>query len=350
MPKKKDASEKPEVEIVDDQNPSPDEKLIVVADTMLPGLLPLVPIRERPMFPKMMQPIALPNEDLKQIIPKDQNNRPAFFGLVLLNEEVQVADNKDVRPGMLHKIGTAVKILQKMTPDEGPFSQIVVHGLERFEIVEFKTQTPPFLSSVKYLYEIKVEVDDDLKAYAVALINTMKELVNLKPVFGEQLNLLLSKINVYQPGSLADLAASLTTASPYELQKILETRDIRSRIEQSLILMKKELEISKLQTKINKRIEERLSTQQREFFLKQQLKEIKEELGLTKDDKETEVDKYKKRLEKLTLTDEAQERVDEEMEKLSVLEPASAEFNVTRTYLDWLTILPWGVYTEDNAG
>jgi len=348
MPKKKDASEKPEVEIVDDQNPSPDEKLIVVADTMLPGLLPLVPIRERPMFPKMMQPIALPNEDLKQIIPKDQNNRPAFFGLVLLNEEVQVADNKDVRPGMLHKIGTAVKILQKMTPDEGPFSQIVVHGLERFEIVEFKTQTPPFLSSVKYLYEIKVEVDDDLKAYAVALINTMKELVNLKPVFGEQLNLLLSKINVYQPGSLADLAASLTTASPYELQKILETRDIRSRIEQSLILMKKELEISKLQTKINKRIEERLSTQQREFFLKQQLKEIKEELGLTKDDKETEVDKYKKRLEKLTLTDEAQERVDEEMEKLSVLEPASAEFNVTRTYLDWLTILPWGVYTEDN--
>ncbi len=348
MPKNKDIIEKTEYEIIDDQNPSPDEKLIVVADTMLPGLLPLVPISERPMFPKMMQPIALSNEDLKKIVPKDQNNGQVFFGLVLIKPDAKITDSEDLKPESIYKVGTAVKILQKMAPDDGPYSQVVVHGLERFEIVEFKTNTSPFLASVKYLYEIKLEIDDELKAYAVSLINAMKELVNLKPVFGEQLNLLLSKINVYKPGSLADLTASLTTASPYELQKILETRDIRSRIEQSLILMKKELEISKLQTKINKRIEERLSTQQREFFLKQQLKEIKEELGLTKDDKETEVDKYKKRLKKLTLSEEAQERIDEEMEKLSVLEPASAEFNVTRTYLDWLTILPWGIFTEDN--
>ncbi len=115
-----------------------------------------------------------------------------------------------------------------------------------------------------------------------------------------------------------------------------------------MILLKREVEISKLKVQISKRIEDRLSKQQREFFLKQQLKEIKKELGLAKDEAESEIDKFQKRLKELTLTEEAQERINDELEKLRLLEPASAEFNVTRAYLDWLTILPWGIYTEDN--
>ena len=99
---------------------------------------------------------------------------------------------------------------------------------------------------------------------------------------------------------------------------------------------------------INKRIEDRLSTQQRQFFLKEQLKEIKKELGLSKDDKESEEEKFRKRIEALTLTEEASERIEEELEKLRLLEPSSPEFNVTRAYLDWLTVLPWGKTTEDN--
>jgi ATP-dependent Lon protease len=140
----------------------------------------------------------------------------------------------------------------------------------------------------------------------------------------------------------------MTTASADELQKVLETRNVRSRIELALILLKKETEISKLKVEINQRIEERLSRQQREFFLREQLKQIKQELGLSKDDKEAEIEKYDKRLKKLELSEEAQERVSEEMDKLRLLEPSSPEFNVTRTYLDWLTDLPWGVYTQEN--
>ena len=120
------------------------------------------------------------------------------------------------------------------------------------------------------------------------------------------------------------------------------------RAESALILLKKELEISKIQVQINKRIEDRLSTQQRQFFLKEQLKEIKKELGLSKDDKESEEEKFRKRMEALILTEEASERIEEELEKLRLLEPSSPEFNVTRAYLDWLTVLPWGKTTEDN--
>ncbi|MEC8148816.1 MAG: AAA family ATPase, partial [SAR324 cluster bacterium] len=132
-----------------------------------------------------------------------------------------------------------------------------------------------------------------------------------------------------------------------ELQKILETRRIKQRIEKALILLKHELEVSKLQSRISQKIEERMSQQQREFFLREQLKEIKKELGLSKEGKETEVEKYLARIRKLKLTEEARERIDEEIEKLRLIEPASPEYNVSRAYLDWLTILPWGVYSKD---
>ena len=182
----------------------------------------------------------------------------------------------------------------------------------------------------------------------MAIIDCIKELVNMNPLFKEGLSLLIERINLSDPGSLADFAASMTTSSGTEIQKVLETFDVRKRLEMVLILLKNEVEISKLKAKISKRIEEQLSKQQREFFLKQQLQEIKKELGLAKDDTQTEIEKYQKRLKKLVLSDEAREKVKEEMEKLKLLGASSPEFNVTRTYLDWLTILPWGVYSKDS--
>ena len=140
----------------------------------------------------------------------------------------------------------------------------------------------------------------------------------------------------------------MTTSSGREIQKILETADIRERLEAVLILLKNEVEISKLKAKISKRIEEQLSKQQREFFLKAQLQEIKKELGLSKDDTQAEIEKYQDRLKKLVLSDEAREKIKEEIEKLRLLGSSSPEFNVTRTYLDWLTVLPWGVYSQDS--
>jgi ATP-dependent Lon protease len=182
----------------------------------------------------------------------------------------------------------------------------------------------------------------------VAIIDCIKELVNLNPLFKEGLSLLIERINLSDPSALADFSASMTTSSGTEIQEILETREVRVRMEAALVLLKKELEITKLKAQISKRIEDQLSKQQREFFLKQQLQEIKKELGLAKDESESEIDKFQQRLKKLVLSDEAGDRIQEELEKLRLLGPSSAEFNVSRAYLDWLTVLPWGVYTEDN--
>jgi len=337
-----------EVEKTNIQKPNPDDKTVVVADTLLPDILPIIPLTDRPLFPKMMQPILITDEKLIKFIHESYKTTSKYIGLIMIHPEKSSQEHLTQSSDDLYNVGVAAKILQIAPPAPGQPFQFLVQVLERIEVTEMLKKTSPFQAKVKYLYEIKPEIDDELKAYSVSIINVIKELVKLSPLFKEQLSILISQMDVHEPGTLADIAATLTTASGEELQKILETKIIRLRIKKVLILLKKELGIAKLQTKINKRIEERLSTQQRKFFLKQQLKEIQKELGISKGDKETEIEKFAKRVKDLKLTKEAKERVKEEMEKLKTLEPASPEYNVTRSYLDWLTLLPWGIYSEDN--
>ena len=312
---------------------------------ILPEKLMVIPLFERPMFPKMMGPIIIEDSRLqKLIIEHSGKDRALYFGLILTKYA-----NKDPRSREdFHDVGTVARVMQvsPFTPSE-PL-QVVVEIKERFDVLAIIKREILFQVDVAYWKEEKIEPSDELKAYSGAIIDNIKELVNLNPLFKEGLSLLIERINLNDPGSLADFAASMTTSSGDELQKVLATRSVRKRLELALVLIKKELEISKLKAKISKRIEEQLSKQQREFFLKQQLQEIKKELGLAKDDTQAEIDKYKKRLKKLSLSDEAKERVEDELEKLKLLGSSSAEFNVSRTYLDWLTSLPWGIYTKDN--
>ena len=220
--------------------------------------------------------------------------------------------------------------------------------MERFEIKEIDADDPVLKAKVEYLQDTGGQKTEyELKAFSVSIINLIKELVQLNPLFKEELGLLMGRINLKDPATLADFAASMTTASGKELQEVLETRNIKTRIEKALNLLRHELEVAKLQFKISQRVEDRMSQQQREFFLREQLKEIKKELGITKEGSESETEKYEARIKKLKLTEEAEERINEEMEKLRLIEPASPEYNVTRTYLDWLTILPWGIYSKD---
>ena len=220
--------------------------------------------------------------------------------------------------------------------------------MERFEIKEIDADDPVLKAKVEYLQDTGGQKTEyELKAFSVSIINLIKELVQLNPLFKEELGLLMGRINLKDPATLADFAASMTTASGKELQEVLETRNIKTRIEKALNLLRHELEVAKLQFKISQRVEDRMSQQQREFFLREQLKEIKKQLGITKEGSESETEKYEARIKKLKLTEEAEERINEEMENLRLIEPASPEYNVTRTYLDWLTILPWGIYSKD---
>ena len=317
-----------------------EDKSIIIASDLFPEQLLIVPLYDRPLFPKMMLPVIISDEELEQHMMKVMKDSLKYIGLVFSFRENEEDEGK------LSETGVVAKIVQASKQANAPL-QVVVQVMERFEIVKLQKEKPVIQARVRYWYDSDPGSEEELKAYSVSIINAIKELVQLNPLFKEELGLLMGRVNLKEPGTLADFSASMTTASGKELQKILETRRIKQRIEKALILLKHELEVSKLQSRISQKIEERMSQQQREFFLREQLKEIKKELGLSKEGKETEVEKYLARIRKLKLTEEARERIDEEIEKLRLIEPVSPEYNVSRAYLDWLTILPWGVYSKD---
>ena len=169
------------------------------------------------------------------------------------------------------------------------------------------------------------------------MVNTIKELLPLNPLYNEELKVFLQRFSPEEPSPLADFAASLTTATKIELQDILETVHLLKRIEKVLLLLSKELQQAKAQVEIRSQVEEKMQNHQREFFLREQLKAIQQELGIEKDDRTAEIDKFKQRLEQLTIPEAVQKRIDDEIAKMSVLEVGSAEYGVTRNYLDWVS-------------
>ncbi len=339
-------SEKPTVLTSEDvEEKEGNAKTPALLHEILPEKLMVIPLFERPMFPKMMGPLIIENPRLqKLIIGYSGKDQPLFFALVLTKDANKNPGSRDD----FHDVGVVARVMQVSPFTPGEPLQVIVEIRARFDVVKLVKGEILFQVNVKYWEEEKKQVSDEMKAYYVAIIDNIKELVNLNPLFKEGLSLLIERMNIDDPGALADFSVSMTTSSGEDLQKVLATRTVRKRLEKALVLIRKELEISKLKVEISKRIEEQLSKQQREFFLKQQLQEIKKELGLAKDDTQAELDKYRKRLEKLQLSDEVKERIEDELEKLKLLGSSSPEFNVSRTYLDWLTCLPWGVYTRDN--
>ncbi len=321
---------------------------MVVSSEFLPPILPILPLHDRPLFPRMMVPLLVFNEGIQEALVEMFNNSQRFVGLLLVRDSALPAADTPESIEDFYEVGVCARVVQASEPEDGQPLQLLLQVLTRFEIREVVGGPPLFRVSVRYRDDQAGEADDELRAYYVSIINMIKELVQHNPLFKEELSNLPGRLNIHEPGVLADFTAAVTSAPAAELQKVLETFDIHERLEQVLVLLNRELEVSRLQMQITKRIEDRMSRQQREFFLKEQLKEIKKELGIAKEGKDAEIEKFLERLEQLELSDEARERIDEEIDKLRMLEPSSPEFNVTRTYVDWLTILPWGRYTEDN--
>ncbi len=314
---------------------------LVLVSEVLPETIPILPIRIRPFFPGFPVPIEVGPEQAATV-QHALDSASKTLGLVLTRDQ-----EKSDSPENLYRVGVAAKIV-KTFQDEGELAHILIVGIERFVIEEILAAEPLIIARVKYHYTSEYTVNDELKAYAMAIVSTLKELVKLSPLQSESIKIFLSRSTFDDPGKLADFAANLTTADGKELQDILETFDIRHRIDKVLLMLRKELEVTKLQAEITKHIQEKIGTQQREFFLREQLKAIKKELGLEKEGKVTELEKFQARLKELKLNPEAQRAVEEEMDKFQLLEPHSPEYIVSRNYLDWLTVLPWGKHSVDS--
>lgn len=191
-----------------------------------------------------------------------------------------------------------------------------------------------------------------VRAVTSEIVSVFKEIAQLNPLFRDQ----IANFTSYQipnsifeePDKLADFAAAVSTGEVADLQDVLESLDVEDRLRKALLVLKKELINAQLQSKISRDVETKIAKRQREYYLLEQMKGIKKELGLETDGKDKLIEKYRERAAALLMPEQVRKVFDEELSKLAHLEPAAAEANVTRNYLDWLTQIPWGQHSPEN--
>lgn len=339
-------SEEEYIEAPIDEEAIPEEKKFEKKMEIYPKELFIFPLTRRPFFPGMAAPILVEKGDFYEVLKIVAKTDHKCIGLFLTLDEK--ANIYKIGIDKLHKVGVLARIMRIIPLEQGG-AQVVLSMEKRISLSKDGKEAKYLSASVTYHDDPPLDhISNELKAYSINIITTIKELLKLNPLFKEELQIFLGHSDFTEPGKLADFAVALTTASREELQEVLESFDLQRRIDLALLLLKKEVDLSKLQSSINQRIESTISKAQREFFLKEQLKAIKKELGMEKDDKTCDIEKFKERLSKRKVIPEVQKVIDEELEKLNYLEIQSPEYGVCRNYLDWLTIVPWGVFSKES--
>ncbi|MBN8219750.1 MAG: endopeptidase La [Spirochaetes bacterium] len=287
----------------------------------------------------MVTPLVIAEGKLAEAI-ENVHKSNQYLGLVLQHDDTQ----NEVGPDNLFKIGTAAKILKRINLPEGGM-HLLVNSLERFRIQSFVHTQPQMLAKVEYQIEASEVRDKELIALMRSVLNQAKEMMTENPYFTEEMKLTL--INVEEPGKIADFVCSVLNLKREEFQEVLETFDIRRRLERTLQFLARELDLVKLQRKIQGKVNQSAETNQREYYLREQLKAIKTELR-GPETKDKDADYYRQKIEAAKLPPEAQEKALDECSKLDYVEPSSHEYTVIRNYLDTLLDLPWNVEAVDD--
>lgn len=239
--------------------------------------------------------------------------------------------------------------------EEGSVSQKNAEIPVPYEPTSFLRKYPVSLVNVENMVEEPHDPKSPvIRAVTNEIVNVFKEVATLNSLFRDQIStfsMSQSAGNVMQePAKLADFAAAVSAGEVSELQDVLETLNVEERLQKALVVLKKELMNAQLQSKISKDVESKIQKRQREYWLMEQMKGIRRELGIESDGKDKLVEKFKEKASKLAMPDAVTKVFDEEINKLAHLEPAASEFNVTRNYLDWLTQIPWGQRSAENFG
>ncbi len=312
---------------------------IVPADQILPARLFIVPMRGKPIFPGILTPLMLPSAQEADTVEKALA-ADSFIGLVL--SRTDELENPPAEE--LFEVGTVAKIARRINLPDGGVN-IFISTMKRFKIKRVLQGTPPISVVAQYLEDENFDTTE-VKALTRALISEMKQVSENNPLFSEEMR--LSMVNIDQPGKIADFITSILNIDRAEQQRILETTDVQARMEHVLIFIKKEQELMKIQKKIQEQLNEKITKGQREYFLKEQLKAIKTELGMAVDAKTSEYQRFKEAVEKLAFQGEVKDQVEQELEKFSLMEPSSPEFTVTRNYLETIVALPWNAESKET--
>ncbi|MEZ5508971.1 MAG: endopeptidase La [Gammaproteobacteria bacterium] len=317
------------------------QNALVLPDSSLPDRLYVLPISNKPYFPAQVQPIVVDEDPWLTTLERVSKTPHKCLALCWAPEPA----DSIMLPDRFARMGCVVRV-HNVVRSEGKI-QFIAQGIRRVWIHQWLQRQPPLLASVTYPSP-RQEDAQEVKAYAIAIIDSIKELVSINPLYSEELRSYLDRFSPNEPSPLTDFAAGLTTAEAEDLQEVLDTVPMLKRMEKVLLLLKKELEVARLHMQINKQVNAKLMEHQRNFFLREQLKVIQKELGISKDDKESDADEFRARLQRCKVPPAAMKKIEEELHKLSMLESGSPEYAVTRNYLDWSTSVPWGVFSNDN--
>jgi ATP-dependent Lon protease len=303
-----------------------------------PEELPILPIRESVLYPKMLLPLMVSQERMVKLIDAALLANKTIGLVAIKNKEIT-----EVRPEDLFEVGCAAYILKMLKmPNNG--IRLLIQGTSRIRLKEF-TQHDPYLRAKVFPLDDQREKSTETQALMVGVKGIFQKLVEMAPNLPADLAIMA--VNIEDPGVLADLIASTLNLAVEEKQAILETLDVKDRLEKVNISLTKELSVLELGSKIQSQVREGIDKTQREYFLREQLKAIQKELG-EKDERTAEIEELRQRLAKSKLPPEAMKEAERELDRLAKMPPSAAEYTVARTYLDWLIELPWAVSTEDN--
>ena len=317
-----------------EQKPSPD-----FSPESLPKVLPILPLFDAVLFPKMVLPLmVMQNESIRLI--DEAMSKDRIIGL-LLSKKPDIKNTYSAEE--LYAVGTSALIL-KMAKSEDQKAQLLVQGLSRFKVKNFTKGKPYLQATVEHIKETEKK-DTKTEAFMSNLIGLFTKIVDFSPGLPKEIGAMAKSIQ--EVGTLTDMVASTINITLEEKQKILEISDVKKRIKEVSRLANHQLEILELGNKIQSQVKGDMDKKQREYFLRQQMEAIKEELG-EKDDTSVEIDEYRAKIEEKKLPDEAKKEAERELNRLSRMHPSSSEYTVASTYLDWLTSLPWQESTKDN--
>jgi ATP-dependent Lon protease len=314
---------------------------IIPADEQ-PASLVLVPVRERVLFPGVTVPVVLPPGSSREALKFAESQGP-FAGIAPAKPGVPA--DKELGPDDLLDVVVLVRILRTVTlPDGTP--AVLLQGVSRARVERYLRTVPYLIARVSYPVETFEETDENIALWKAAKAS-LSELAETIPGLPE--GFALAVANLEGPSELANFVGTYLDIKPAERLDLLQTFDIPARLRRTLELLERELNIAKLAGKLREEMRTKIEKQQREYYLREQMKAIRKELGEEVDQRELALQELREAIATRGLSETAQKKAEDELKRLEVLSTESPEYTVTRTYLDWLVELPWRDETQDNA-
>lgn len=313
---------------------------IAVPDSILPPNLFVLPVNSAVIYPTLMAPLSVSTPRFISTV-EEAIDRQRVIGLVLTREKEV---NPKTKAADLFEVGVAVKILKRLKMPDGSVN-LLVHSIRRFRVKSVLSERPHIVVGAEYL-EDQIEKTPELDALTRTVISHVKQLSEVNPFFTEEMK--MAMINAPGPGVVADLVAFALSLPKPKAQEFLEKISVKERFEELLGYLRREQNVAELQKKIHEDVNTKINKMQRDYFLKEQLRAIKRELGMEEDGKEKSARTYREKVEVLGMPETVKKVVLEEVSKFETLSEQSPEYNVTRNYLDIIVALPWSNSTEDN--